>query len=208
MSSLLVDWCNFCEEKAYFDKAHFLSLFKDVSAVHNLDEIFNYFPNSDALVERAKNVLDAGSLDQRAYLFPMGKCSNADLLVFATRWLKEQSRFCQCMGDTELAWISSKASAVYVSNSVVNDAVQLDIPNNWIFDFIGDHVRNSKALDVNESYALFEALYGIAADYYLAWYIAAPLIDLDINLDLYFKLWKVGGVSVLLQDKLLVSSKI
>ncbi|PHU99604.1 hypothetical protein CSQ88_21650 [Iodobacter sp. BJB302] len=133
-------------------------------------------------------------------------CSEPELLASAAKWLEEQSRFCNVMGDSELAMLSSNVGVIYTEKSVVDETVKLDIPSRWIFDYIADHVRNSRITNSAASYALFEVLYGIAADYYLAWYIASPLIDLDINFDLYFNFWKVGGVSALLNGKLLVAA--
>uniref|UniRef100_A0A1I7ZCU6 GAD-like domain-containing protein n=1 Tax=Steinernema glaseri TaxID=37863 RepID=A0A1I7ZCU6_9BILA len=56
-----------------------------------------------------------------------------------------------------------------VSREVALKALQSDAPNAWVFEHFADTVIE----DVRDSqlpmYALLEALYGIAADYYLAW---------------------------------------
>jgi hypothetical protein len=54
---------------------------------------------------------------------------------------------------------------------------------------------------------LFEAWYGIAADYGLAWYIAAPLIALDIDFTAYFELWRLGGAFLHLGEECWVAQR-
>lgn len=51
-----------------------------------------------------------------------------------------------------------------------------------------------------------EALYGLAADYHLAFYIMLPLLDMDIDYSLYFEFWKGGGVYALTETEIVYSS--
>lgn len=206
MSTLLNDWCAFCEAKENFDKSHFLALFKAHSKQDELTRIFSYFPLSDALVDRTQKVLKAGSLDFSLYLLPENKGSKAELLDSASAWLKEQARVSRALGDEELSLIACNAEIIYTTKEEIYSTAQSDIPNNWMLDLIGDEVRSSRILSTDPMYALFEALYGIAADYYLAWYIAQPLIKLDIDFGLYYEFWRLGGTSLLTKDKLLVSN--
>lgn len=205
MNTLLNDWCAFCEAKEIFDKSHFLALFKAHSKQDELSRIFSYFPLSDTLIDRTQKVLNAGSLDFSLYLLPKHKGSKAELLGSASAWLKEQARVSRALGDEELSLIAYNAEIIYTTKEEIYSTAKTDIPNNWMLDLIGDEVRNSRILSTDSIYALFEALYGIAADYYLAWYIAQPLIKLDIDFSFYYEFWRLGGASLLTKDKLLVS---
>lgn len=49
-----------------------------------------------------------------------------------------------------------------------------------------------------------EALYGIAADYYLCWYVMMPMIPLSLNFDPYFSIWSQGARPVLTEDALVL----
>lgn len=207
MASLLRDWCDFCEGVAEFDKSHFLALFKEHSSADELHKIFRYFPCADELQKRAETVFMSGTLEGSAYLLPLAdeRRSVEDLISKANSWLKEQCLFCKNIGDDELYDISHNAVVEYTTRNVVDAALNSDSPTVWIFELIGDKARATRCMDGGKVYALFEALYGIAADYYLAWYIAAPLMSVDINFECYFEFWRQGGVGALCNNKLLVS---
>jgi len=83
----------------------------------------------------------------------------------------------------------------------------MDIPQYWLFDGIGDSVRGSRISESDQVYALFEALYGLAADYYLAWYIGSSLFELDVDFDPYFEFWRMGGRCALTESEFLVSNQ-
>jgi len=76
----------------------------------------------------------------------------------------------------------------------------------WLFDERGDAIRASKVSHDDRTYALFEALYGLAADYYLAWYIGQLLLAFAMDLMPYFELWRIGSKCALTERALLVTS--
>ncbi|PHV09585.1 hypothetical protein [Chitinimonas sp. BJB300] len=207
MSTLLADWCSFCEEGVDFDKSHFLGLFKEHSDYSELKKIFSFFPSGEEMALVAKQVLDAGTLENCLYLLPTdkNKGSQAELLATATKWLNELSRFCKITNNDELYIIAMNAQIIYTERDLVDVALKSDIPECWMHEFIGDQVREARILSSDATYALFEALYGIAANYYLAWHIGKPLINLDIDFTYYFEFWRLGGVSALSHNELLVS---
>lgn len=63
-----------------------------------------------------------------------------------------------------------------------------------------------KTSDSDQTYALFEAFYGLAADYYLAWYVGRPLFEFDIDLESYFRFWRAGGRCALTESGFLVAN--
>lgn len=203
--TLLDDWIACREGRVVLDSSHFLGLFKEHGSDAELAQIFAGFAQADALQARAQQVLAAGSLDSSLYLLPQRGCDEGRLKAAALAWWNEQARYCL---STQGPWSEQahwQPLVEVVSREVALKALQSDAPNAWVFEHFADTVIE----DVRDSqlpmYALLEALYGIAADYYLAWYIAAPLLALDVDFARYFELWRLGGMSVVLQDRLLVA---
>lgn len=57
MPTLLNDWCVFCKGRTYFDKSHFLALFKVHSSLPEITKALSYFPQADSLVSRVNEVI-------------------------------------------------------------------------------------------------------------------------------------------------------
>lgn len=53
-------------------------------------------------------------------------------------------------------------------------------------------------------FALVEALYGIAANYNLAWYVVEPRLTAEIDFTKYFEFWRLGGAGVFADSDYLV----
>ncbi|WP_434572530.1 hypothetical protein [Pseudomonas sp. Z3-8] len=206
VTSLLSDWCAFCEGRAVFDKSHFLGLFKAHDSSEEIRRIFRYFPFSEELADRVERVLASGDMERSLYLLPRFKVGKDELIHLGREWLKEQERVCGVLGDTEILKICKTARVLFVNSHDMDSRLQQDIPHYWLFDEIGDAIRGSKVSDAEHIYALFEAFYGLAADYYLAWYVGRPLFRFDINLDYYFRFWRAGGRCALTENGLLVAN--
>ncbi len=204
MSTLLKDWCVFCEGKAYFDKSHFLALFKVHSSLPEITKALSYFPQAGSLVLRVNEVIQTGTLEDKLYLCPTIETSEFELTQKAKLWLQNQANFCKSFGDDELYRICQRAKLLYGSKDQFD---KLDVPSNWILELVGDQVRDCRLLKTEQEYALFEALYGVAADYYLAWYMGQPLIDLDFDFRSCFEFWRLGGIGYLSEDKFFVCRK-
>lgn len=79
MKSLLSEWCAFCEDRAVFDKSHFLGLLKAHSSSEEIRRIFSYFPSSAELVDRAERVLASEDMEKTLYFLPKG---NGDRFIW------------------------------------------------------------------------------------------------------------------------------
>lgn len=207
MKSLLSDWCAFCEGRAVFDKSHFLGLLKAQSGSEELRRIFSYFPFSEELADRTERVLASGDIEKSLYLLPRLKVGKDELIQLGWEWFKEQERVCGVLGDSEVLKICESAQVLFVDGHDIDHWLQQDIPHYWLFDEIGDAIRESRVSDTEQTYALFEAFYGLAADYYLAWYIGQPLFKFDIDLASYFKFWGAGGRCALTESGFLVANQ-
>ena len=89
MRSLLSEWCDFCEDRAVFDKSHFLGLLKEHSSSEEIRRIFSCFPSSEELVDRAERVLASGDMEKSLYLLPRVKVGEGELIRLGWEWLKE-----------------------------------------------------------------------------------------------------------------------
>lgn len=206
MKSLLSDWCAFCEGKAVFDKSHFLGLLKSHNSGEELRHIFGYFPFAEALVSRAGSVISSGELAGSLYLLPKYGAAKDELVQLGGEWLREQERVCGVLGDSEILEICHNSQVRFVTKQELECSLQQDIPHYWLFEEIGDAIRESRVSDAEQVYALFEAFYGLAADYYLAWYIGRPLFAFEIDLEPYFRFWRAGGRCALTEKGFLVSN--
>lgn len=203
MTTLLEDWSAYCRGDAFFDKSHFLGLLKSHNSDEELAVIFSYLPHSGALLEIARTVLSSGNLS--TYLLPKVVADKQSLLKIGHRWLSEIERSSTMLGDEEIAEVCRHASIELVGEEVLKVALSKDNPNVWFFDLISDSVLENLVSDSEIVYALLEAFYGLSADYYIAWYMASPLINLDIDLSAYFELWSNGGRCVLVEDALYIN---
>ncbi|WP_460160015.1 hypothetical protein [Pseudomonas sp. S3_F07] len=207
MNSLLSEWCAFCEGETLFDKSHFLGLLKVHGSAEELKRIFSYFPFAEELIVRTGRVLTAGEMENSLYLLPKCRAEKNQLIQLGREWLKEQERVCGVLGDSEIFEICHNAQVLLVDAQCMQGAFQKDIPHYWLFDEIGDAIRGSRVSESEQVYALFEALYGLATDYYLAWYIGQPLFKFDIDLASYFKFWRAGGRCALTESGFLVANQ-
>lgn len=207
MSSLLEKWNSYCKGSSEHESSDFIGLLKQHSTPDELAIILGYFPNSEAMSARLSKVLDSGTLNERPYLFPLLRGSQESLMMAAQSWLSERARFCDLTGDQRLALIARSAIPKFFERPDNLPLTQRDLPERWIFDHISDEFWDALPFSKGPVFGLLEALYGLAADYYLAWYIATPLFDFQLDCSKYFEFWRQGGISVLTNTELLVSRR-
>lgn len=80
MTSLLEDWCAFCEGRASFDKSPFLGLLKACRDPEAIRQVFRYFPDADDMSRRAWDVISSGTPENALYLLPRKESSLAERL--------------------------------------------------------------------------------------------------------------------------------
>ena len=203
---LYTDWIDYCKNQKDFDWSHFLGLFKIGLNDDKLKKVLQYFPNSEDIFLRLKEVLDAGDMEDHLYLMPAKKfrLEPQELINVAKEWQKECASFCINQGEMELYQIITNAEVVFASKDEVwKEKMDCNNPEAEIYELLGDKI-DKIIFETEQSDALLEAAYGIAADYNLSRFICQPLIGLNIYFRKYFEFWKGGGFGVLLADKLLV----
>ncbi|MCF1486396.1 hypothetical protein LZ838_03345 [Pseudomonas sp. AA27] len=191
-TSLLDDWRALVEGRSDIDKSQFIALFKEHGQPHEVATILEGFKHASELARRTLEVLAAGTLPH-LYLLPTQRGTPEQLAAATRRWLDVQADFFERTGDSELMTLTRNARVICKPMTDLKAIDNFDIPGTWASEALGDAVREAADCHTAADYALFEAWYGIAADYGLAWYIAAPLIALDIDFTAYFELWRLGG---------------
>lgn len=206
MNRLVKDWCDYCEGRSDFDKSHFSSIFTYDLNEKELSEVFKYFSCGNDLIERLKTVITAGSFEGSPYLQATNRCSESDLLELVKQDLKDKYIICVEQDDEELSDILATIEVEFIyDKQIISKISGEDNPSEWIFEVIGDLVDEARGTDV-KILALEEACYGLAANYYLAWFIMSPLLNLSIDFSNYFKIWRNGGIFVITESKVLVSN--
>lgn len=204
MRTLLEEWIGYCDGANDLDSSHFLDLFKSGLSADEIGVALSFFPSADEMQSRVLSVLSAGTLGSHAYLQPRSQGSESQVLDAANAWLLELSEFCRERGNDEFYSITDRAIVRLGTSEELDEALTQDLPNSWVQEFVGDEVRDSYSVTSRRIYGLSEALYGIAADYYLSRYIMQPLIELPIDFSRYFDVWRLGARCVLTEDTFLV----
>ena len=204
MSDLFDDWQRYCQGSLDVDKSYFLGLFKIGMTDAQMQSALEFFPASKEIKDRLANVLAAGTLEHSIYMKCPPVTDRDGLLAAAEAWLEELARFCPTAGEIDLGRIAQEAEIVLCSEGEIEKRRAEDNPNAWLFDALTDSVLSPLSGSSRIDYALREALCGIAADYYLAWYIAQPLLQMDIDFSKYFDFWKQGGDGVLTEGAFLI----
>jgi len=212
MDRLISDWVSYCSSVQRFDASHFISLFTLNLNEETLNTLVSCCGcDSKGVFDRVVSVKEHGTLESRPYLYPLEKNKGTpdQLVTLARAELAELRKFCLLIDDEELVNIIDNVKLEYCDDKNKLDELRLrgDTPQYWIEEAVGDYIRNNMRNSNNWRGGLSEALYGLAADYYLAWYIEEPLINIaHLNFAPYFDFWKSGGEYFLTEDSFYVSS--
>ncbi|GAA0824242.1 hypothetical protein GCM10009111_34880 [Colwellia asteriadis] len=198
MNQLVDEWCDFCSGKKVFDKSHFSYLFHEENIESYLSIILQYFTNSMELELKIKKVLEEKKKNR-----VISELSDDMLVTLTNDFFNEQANLINDLdNDIHSAIIND---VVITNSSQIKSNADEDIPHYWLFEEFGDLIRSSKIDESDKTYALMESLYNIDNDYYLAWYMAKPIVNIQYTLESYFILWKNSHKVLLLEDSILVS---
>jgi hypothetical protein len=206
VNALIKDWTKFCTGKENFDKSHFATLFSQDLDDEKLKEIFSFFPSMQSMVERLKKLKSAGSLERGPYFLPKTVAMPKDLIELVKLDVKNQLLLCGELGNEELCEKIMHAKVEFVDDKhAIEKFRNQNSLSEQVFELIGDYIGEVSVTDTRID-ALEEALYGLAANYYLAWYIMAPVLKLSIDFESYFNVWRNGGIYVIVEGHILISS--
>lgn len=198
MNQILVDWVDLCEGRVDHEDCHFLGLFKVGLEGEDLRQALKYLPSSEEIERRLLDVLKAGTLENYAYLQNPPIVDRAITRAAARAWLDECARFHRSVGNDELMKLNADAEIDFVGKEEFWAVLERDNAVTWIPEELGDEVFMRMPSDTPLSiWAFLEATYGLAANYELGWYVAQPVLHVDIDFEKYFDLWKSGGFGLL-----------
>jgi hypothetical protein len=197
MDNLIKDWKCFCQGTQQFDKSHFTFLFHEEGIINNVNQITQFIPEQEKLTQVIKDVLSIKEVKDKVNI------TDEEIIFHAKNFILEQVSLLENLDD-ELRSATNDFEIIFVTSTEFEYHIDDDIPHYWFFDEFGDLIRDSKRNDDEVTFAFFEALCGIDNDYYLSWYIAAPLLEIKISLSSYYELWKNNCQILLIKDKLLI----
>ncbi|MEP2990748.1 MAG: hypothetical protein ABJL11_17670 [Parasphingorhabdus sp.] len=201
MEQLLQEWCDYCEGRQEFDTGDFYTLFHDDISDDHIKTALSYFPNKDDLYVRVKKVRDVNYRTAES-----SKISQSNLIDLAQKDLQEKRAACVAENDDEVVAAIDIAKPRFVEDDEALFTAKSGIDSNYQSSVA--YYLGAKRISHDKTYhALFEAFYGLTNTYEIAWYLGAPLIDTDINLDYYFDLWSAGGDYALTETELLVTRR-
>lgn len=178
--------------------------FKSGLTDQELRRALRFFPHSDHIEQRIRAVVGAGHLGDYAYLQRPAMKNAGKTNVLAQAWLDEQAKFCHQLGESELQKIAQFAQVAFVDRAEYDRTLCEDNPGSWIRGRMADEVFMPLVGSPRTTFALIEAVYGIAADPCLGWYITQPLLKINLDFSKYFDFWRSGGTGVLTWDCFLI----
>ena len=207
MNESLKEWLECCAGRLDRDSCNLLGLFKSGLTQSELASVFGPFPHSQEMLRRVNRVLDAGNISGYIYLQQPKLGDSAQVIAAGKQWLAAQVRYCALTGELEVANRVDGIDVEIVGAERFEEAQATPSVN----DDLHHHVRQSIWWTLPDepqaNFALVEALYGIAADYDLAWYVMQPLLSIDLDFSKYFDFWRLGGRGMLTDRAYLIAKR-
>lgn len=199
MRQIIKDWCDFCEGNKYFDKSHFYTLFWDDSESEKLTKadlqiIFSYFLEKDRLFE----ILNHYLFDTKEKI----NLSKEDLVFLSREDINEKAKLSE-----DLKYIFT-TSIIFDENFQKVEASRNESEYLNFYDEISDIILDSWKLEDEKTNALYEAFYGLTADYEMVWYLFSPLLNISTTFFYYFQLKINNGIYSIVNNKIVVSREI
>ncbi|UQA70610.1 hypothetical protein K1516_00220 [Stenotrophomonas maltophilia] len=203
---LFAEWLEFCAGRSEQEDWYFSGLLQGVTDPNTLAAIFARFPHADALQSRALDVLGAGRWGEHLYLQPAIAGDAQAVAAAARTWLDELARVAGRAGEPGLQATLRDVPVVAATTGQLQAAWRESGPAAYLHDVVCDVVRAARTLDTPQVAALDEALYHIASDLYLGWYIAQPLSPAAVDFASYLAFWRLGGRGALVEGAFLVEA--
>jgi hypothetical protein len=221
MIDLIAEWAKYCEGKSKHDEWDFIGLLSRKWTDDDLNKILRLVPLRDAVIANLREVYLSSEEGRHVYLRP--KRANAaahDVLKSSiVSFIDSQRRYLlkHAIDEETRAWLKrTEIEVSFVSNHQLRSVDPNDDVRPFIREEESEHRRYRLEAGVNITTAdsieyrvmagIQEALYGLASDYYLAWFVLSPLFDTEVDYGKYFEFWKHGGAYALTDSQILVAS--
>lgn len=221
MNDLIAEWEDFCEGNTKHDRSNFIGLLSRNWAVDDLNKIFRRVPLRDAVVDNLRKVYQNSEEERHVYLRPKRELAATpdELMSIIMNFIDSQRRYLlTCDIDQETrTWLERSDIEVSFVNT---DGLGSVDPNDDVRPYIREeeskhrkyrpearlNIRNADSIEYRVMSGIKEALYGLASDYYLAWFVLSPLMDAEVDYGKYFEFWRKGGAYALTDSQILVAS--
>lgn len=221
MNEAISKWKAFCEGGTNYDSSDFIGLLAGKWTDDDLNEILRLVPLKEAVIARLKEVYNSSQDGNYVYLRPKKEDAGTldDLATSIERFIDSQRRYLlqfDISSETRKWLERSDIKVTFVST----DELRSFDPNDDVMPFIREweleyqKYRPEAMLDITTADSveyrvmsgINEALYGLAADYHLAWFVMSPLFATEIDYRQYFEFWRKGGECFLTDSQILVAS--
>lgn len=181
--SNLNEWLKYCRSPDGQFVDEYSQIFTEIKTQ---EELRGYLPTNIFPLEVEKRIL------QKIDPLPFKTEESLKDSISADLYIMQQ--YAKDIGDHEIASAYSTQHFELTSDhSRLVDLHRQDIPSSWLLGIISDAYQDSSAKVNSPVSGLFEACYGITADFKASWHMCAPLFDLvPVNLEAYFQLYLNG----------------
>lgn len=221
MNEAIAEWEGFCEGNTKHDRSDFIGLLSRKWTDDDLHEILRRVPLRDAVIANLRKVYQNSEEDRHVYLRP--KRDNAtkpdELMSLIMNFINSQRRLLLKYdideetrswlekSDIEISFVSSdKLRAVDPNDDVTPYIRQEEADNRKFRPEARLNISSADSMEYRVMSGLKEALYGLAADYYLAWFVLSPIFEAEADYGTYFEFWRKGGKYALTDSQILVAS--
>lgn len=192
----IFDWEAYCSDpESDMAESKFTYFLVDRPTEQQVSRFLRPFDEHDALLRRVMSFLTEISQSPAAV--------DDEVLITAARsHVVELQRQAALLGEREVAE-AANAQKDYTVVEEIDHGQRADAIEQEVQSLISDTVIGNLDLD-RPTAALLEALYNVTVNYFMTWYLAEPLIDLDLDMSPYYRLWSLGGDCLLTADTVLV----
>ncbi len=192
---LIKDWILFCQGNRNFEKGHFYSLLMDELSEDEIDIIYEPFINKKKLKLKLKKYLY--SLESSINITSKKK----NLLEVLIK-LDFQERLSIFKEIAEFSQFRSNMKFEYVEEfNVVENLAFDDVLSQMFFNY-----TDFQIIEENDKVdALYDALYGLVADFDYRLYLFEPLLSVNYTGEYLFQFKKMGGVYAIKDETVMYS---
>lgn len=221
MNNSIAEWEEFCEGNTEYDFSDFLGLLAREWTEVELKKIFRRVPFCDEVIDNLKRVYESSDVGRYVYLRPKRKNASSpdELITRILNFIESQRNYLLRfdIDDGVRKWLNR--SDIQVS-LVDNESLSLVETNADLIPFIrqeeSEHrefrpevrlnIASADCIEFRVMAGIKEALYGLAADYYLAWFVLSPIYDSQVDYAKYFEFWRGGGSYAITDSRILIAS--
>lgn len=211
-NELLKMWIAHCEGIEPKDESHFYGFLAGGWSNEELKQIFRYLPSAPLLIENLKKIYKAEPA--------VSKATPNELVSIILDFISSQTEYLlkRDIPAPVESWLRKVRQVRVVDQDEFREIRSREINGMFYLiyeqedDFL-DYTKEAQPSLIEGSRGdramegVSEALYCIAADHYLEWFVLMPLLDTTIKYDKYFEFWSKGGEYTLTDTEIIIAQK-